>query len=41
MKVIYLHVYKHTQMDNFAFIMHNLLQKLVYFIMPHIRRIQG
>lgn len=23
------------------FIMHNLLQKLVYFIMPHIRRIQG
>lgn len=23
------------------FIMHNLLQKLVYFILPHIRRIQG
>lgn len=41
MKVIYLHVYKHTEMDNFAFIMHDLLKELVYFIMPHIRIIQG
>lgn len=41
MKVICSHVYKHTQMDNFAFFINNLLQMLVYLIMPHIRRIQG